>query len=722
MNKVEWCDGLNTGILQIDSDHKQILSVINKISTAIEENQLESSVDDIFDQLEHYVKRHFSREEALLRRHQYEDLDAHIEKHQEFHDKIAELKRGWLTNKSRQVAEDISQFLINWLIHHIVVEDLPYIPAINASENVSNPAPKSKNMVNHCAKWLSTNVRLNKRILFTALLPFIGTVLLSLMIIFNSANQLTKIKALEELVQLTDYTGGVIHNLQVERGLSIGVLSTNTTNFTGQLKEQQAKTDKAISTLHKQINLLSFGSSNQSLEEQFSGIRLHLNQLKRLRPQIEAQQASSEQVKTNYTRVIKHLLNISNGIAHTNMNSELSNRILSFSTIMHLKEAVGLERALGVKAIESSHLAKESLHNFNLVKGRQEGLLQTFQQVSTPSELAMWQKINAGEVSTAVRALENKLFAAAATNNLSAMDSSTWFALFSDKMNELNKLADELATDLKEHASRKAVSLYYELIYTCVLLLTLLFLTLVFSKALTRSITHPIRRLTKAMTRLSTGDRNIRLNNELAHDELRQMGAAYELCRLGLLQGDFEDIELKYKNRESEFYKGLASIDSLTGAYNRREFFARANTELDRSHRYGNALSVIMVDLDHFKSVNDTYGHANGDLILQMFSNSCRSHLRLCDIFARIGGEEFAILLPETTLEDAVILANRLREEIHKIALEAASDVIQITASIGVAQWNNEQVEPFNLLMERADNCLYLAKTKGRDKVIYESA
>jgi len=219
------------------------------------------------------------------------------------------------------------------------------------------------------------------------------------------------------------------------------------------------------------------------------------------------------------------------------------------------------------------------------------------------------------------------------------------------------------------------------------------------------------------MTHLSTGNRDIRLTNNLAKDELRQMGAAYELCRLGLLQGDLEDFELKYKSRESEFYKGLASIDPLTGAYNRRELFTRANAEQDRSHRYKSPLSMLMLDLDYFKSINDTYGHASGDLVLQTFAKACKLQLRNCDIFARIGGEEFAILLPETSLSDAFVLAERIRSETKSKAFTLKEQAIYLTVSIGIAQLKHEAFEEFNELFERADNSLYLAKKEGRDRV-----
>lgn len=719
MHKVEWCDGLNTGVKEIDNDHKQILFLINQISDAIENHQFEESIASIFDQLEDYTTCHFSREEALLRRHRFKDIEAHAKSHQSFSNKIDELRKIWQANKSQQVAEDISRFLVNWLIHHIVEEDLPFISTLSDTGTFGNRPASSTSLINRAAKWLSKHILLRKRILLIAILPLTVVMSLGSMITLNNIGQLNKISRLEDLVQLADYTGEVIHNLQIERGLSIGVLSTRYKNFSQPLIEQQALSDEAIVTLDNRVSGLSLNSLSKELNSELEGIKRYLRQLPVLRTKIQDRTTSSDQVKSNYTNIISNLLSITNGIAHSSMNSELSNRMISFNTIMHLKEAVGLERALGVKAIENHSLTGESLQNFTLAVGKQQGLLQAFEQVASPFALKAWQQMNAGDISTSVSNLERKFLIAAENKQIGSMNSTIWFALLSDKMNELNILSDRLVVDLQAHAAAKRARLNTELILTSTLVLALLALSLLFSKILTRSITHPIRKLTRAMTQLSTGNRNIRLKNELAYDELRQMGAAYELCRFGLLQGDLEDIELKNKDRESEFYKGLASKDPLTGAFNRREFFLRANTELDRSNRYNCPLTVIMVDLDHFKTVNDTFGHANGDLILQMFANSCASQLRLCDIFARIGGEEFAILLPETTLPDALALAERVRTEVNKIELAVDKEIVRVTASIGVAQWNSDKVEPFNVLLERADSYLYIAKSSGRDKIIH---
>ncbi|RME89716.1 MAG: diguanylate cyclase, partial [Anaerolineae bacterium] len=161
----------------------------------------------------------------------------------------------------------------------------------------------------------------------------------------------------------------------------------------------------------------------------------------------------------------------------------------------------------------------------------------------------------------------------------------------------------------------------------------------------------------------------------------------------------------------------LAAIDDLTGLYNRRRFFDLAYREFYRARRYGRPLSILMVDIDHFKLVNDRYGHSAGDRLLQNLAASMRRTLRNIDLIGRYGGEEFIVLLAETDVETARQIAERLRQQIAAMAtfLEDGSE-IRITVSIGVA---GDDVEEMNLveMVEYADRALYMAKHAGRNNV-----
>lgn len=157
--------------------------------------------------------------------------------------------------------------------------------------------------------------------------------------------------------------------------------------------------------------------------------------------------------------------------------------------------------------------------------------------------------------------------------------------------------------------------------------------------------------------------------------------------------------------------------DHLTGAYNRSHFFEIAERECLRAKHFGQPLALIAMDIDHFKQVNDTYGHAVGDDALRQFAQTCMSSLRLTDTFARIGGEEFVALLPSTNLDQAAQLAERFRTSIRKTEISVPDGVLRITASFGCAELMLNEDTHLDLLAA-ADEALYRGKRLGRDCVV----
>jgi len=167
----------------------------------------------------------------------------------------------------------------------------------------------------------------------------------------------------------------------------------------------------------------------------------------------------------------------------------------------------------------------------------------------------------------------------------------------------------------------------------------------------------------------------------------------------------------------------LAITDSLTGIHNRRHFFAIAEREFQRASRYDHPFSIIMLDIDQFKQVNDTHGHRVGDQVLVAVAKRCGETLRAADVLARYGGEEFVIMLPETCLEHANSTADRLRSQIAEEPIETTVGSVSITISAGVAErqiGSPVSADPANsidALIDQADQALYNAKQSGRNRV-----
>lgn len=179
---------------------------------------------------------------------------------------------------------------------------------------------------------------------------------------------------------------------------------------------------------------------------------------------------------------------------------------------------------------------------------------------------------------------------------------------------------------------------------------------------------------------------------------------------------DLYAMVLHNRRRESELIR-LATTDHLTGLWNRRQFMQLGQQEFERVQRYGGTMAVIVFDIDHFKLVNDQYGHKAGDEVLHGTAAKVLDGLRSMDVAGRMGGEEFGIVLPETGLDGALGVAERLRRDIENTGYPHAGGSDRcVTASFGVA-WVSDGDKSFEMIMNRADHAMYQAKAAGRNRV-----
>ena len=199
------------------------------------------------------------------------------------------------------------------------------------------------------------------------------------------------------------------------------------------------------------------------------------------------------------------------------------------------------------------------------------------------------------------------------------------------------------------------------------------------------------------------------------------LSALITICLLlGIFQIQKILIDLEEKNSE---LITLSRFDSLTGALNRSETFSRAVIEIDRCFRTGHKISFLMLDIDHFKKVNDQYGHPVGDLVLMDLVKHCHEQLRAIDIFGRVGGEEFFVVLPESDEAEARLVAERLRSAVASNPIQLSQDKVSITISLGVATYNpglRVNSDPLVILKEfykMSDDAMYRAKSAGRNRV-----
>ena len=217
-------------------------------------------------------------------------------------------------------------------------------------------------------------------------------------------------------------------------------------------------------------------------------------------------------------------------------------------------------------------------------------------------------------------------------------------------------------------------------------------------------ISRPVNELTTASVAMSNGDLSTRVSIK-RDDEFGQLGTA------------FNKMAASIQTSHNELVR-LSSTDGLTGLYNHREFQNRLEGEIGRSIRHKSILSLLMIDIDRFKKINDIYGHQSGDKVLSAIGAAILDEIRSSDFAARYGGEEMAIVLPETDPSDARIFSERLREKIMNTAVTVLeTETVSVTVSIGIASFP-EDASGKGELIEIADQALYFAKKKGRNKTI----
>ena len=190
--------------------------------------------------------------------------------------------------------------------------------------------------------------------------------------------------------------------------------------------------------------------------------------------------------------------------------------------------------------------------------------------------------------------------------------------------------------------------------------------------------------------------------------------------RLVYRSSHITSIALQRDTHERQLYR-LATQDSLTGMHNRRQFLELAEHELRRSQRYQQPLAVLMMGLDRFKGINDRYGHAAGDTVIARFAAVCREVLRGSDLAGRLGGEEFAAVLVNTRPEQAVQVAERLREAVGETPVENSGQQIRFTVSVGLTMLTGEG-DSIEDALKRADKLLYQAKDSGRNRVCHDDS
>lgn len=722
---IYWHEGLSLGVKAIDDDHKQLLNIINRLSDSIRDDNTQEVIDEIFDDLHKYIVEHFQREEALLKKCDYEDIKEHIAQHREFSKKIPELKAKLAKAKTSTNAQEVSYFLTDWLFNHIIEEDIPTIGLFEKHGLTKEKKIKKNSFISRVTKKTIENFSFTKRIFLSAIIPLLGMLLFGTILLFNNLTTYINMKKTSSITQLVSNVDRVVHDIQIERGLSSADLSCIDNKFKEHLKEQRESVNISTESFLDKIDRPQI-KNIAVIQPYIKAFQRDFSSLKELREMIDAKEIRQEEAMQAYTQIIKNILNITPKIAFLNYDREISSNIATLSSIQHLKESLGQQRAYATMIIENRGGLLDEYLNFAKLDGTQRAFIETFKQSASGAQKDEYFSIQASKISKKAEEYKQSIY----LREFDSLDSQIWFNTMSELIDMVKIFEDSILSNVNSLVDASIEDSIQNLLLWLFFATAILAVTLSILYTFRTSTKFQIHQLTNAMRDLAEGGRSLRLSPiNIKRDELAFMFDAYETTRQKLLKGDIytqlylnkKELEIESHQKQNVELQEMAYIDPLTGMINRRKFDELSQAELERSSRYKSELSFLMLDIDHFKKINDTYGHDAGDEVLKHFSTICLEMARSLDIVARVGGEEFVVMLRETNTTGAFIFAERFRQKIFDSELNIGDKIIKYTLSIGVAS-RQEGDKDVKTILQRADKALYEAKKLGRNRsVIYKN-
>ena len=689
VHKIVWDDALSTGNQKVDDDHKHLIGIINRLFDEIEKHDDIADIEGMFQELEDYTMYHFEREEALmladcLNYKDRESIEHHLSQHRQFIESIPKLKEKLLADSSKETAIAVVDFLAHWLIEHIIVEDLTLRQCFTKTDTHGG-----------FMGMLVNKLSLAQRAYLIILIPFSIIILISGILSFNIYKEYEKAKEIQEISKVYICVNRLSSALQRERGLSRAYVSSNYSKFKEQLALQRRRTTEVVDGCEDVLKK----NDVQVLEK--------INNITNLRLLIDDVNGSAENAIGRYTQLIGTLIEITKESSGVGEIIERLNAPLMI--LMSMKENYGLLRMEGAVQLQKHSPNYEALKEYMVLS---KAYAKSFALLAPEAYVQMLHKIDHSENAMQVQEMQRAIIYGSKHN----VDAKDWFQAMSIKIEMYADVIDQIVRKMSTKAKSLMQYSFETLVYLWSMLVVIIVFSILIALALQKSILAPIEAFTRSMQSLAKGDKRFFINPYRKDDAIGKMIAAFDSFRRSLIQADYATVLLEIQEQKADNYETLANMDPLTKAVNRRGFDEYLKTLSEKSDAEATPLSLLAIDLDHFKRINDTYGHDAGDVVLQKFVSSIHETIRDGDVFARVGGEEFFLLLPHTTLDVAVQIANRLLEKTQMLDFNDIDAELKLTASIGVSLYSSEDsLEEFQ---RHADIRLYKAKNSGRNRVV----
>jgi diguanylate cyclase (GGDEF)-like protein/hemerythrin-like metal-binding protein len=700
MHNVKWKPELSVGIKNVDDDHKRLIELTNTLINAIDKDMPKEELKTIFEELEAYTHYHFEREEGFMDEHCsasdiHEMIRKHKEQHRYFTDKLPELKEQLMHANSKSVSYEIVEFLLHWLIDHIINEDLKLTQCLHTDTDTKHSFLQQINST------LGKRTTLYQRLWIILALPLIFFMLQTLFISYSGYKRYDELREVQRITKTAVIINNVITQLQKERGLSSAYITSGYSHFKKKLEIQRLKTDE----------VLKESIQAKKYIEPYIDIRHTISTLQKLasiRKEIDMKQFDRKESIDYYTLFIQNLIGTIKSISFLPFNHVDQNTYSPLLLLLNVNEVQGLIRNEGIICLENDGA---SCNDFQSLLQKKEDYLNAF-EVLAPTHL----KTAISEIEHTPQAKHlSKLQTLVLHKQLCGNNAAeSWFEKMTLHIEKYKKVIETSLHKIEQDACMQEKH-FFSLILTIWSIFGIIILIMSLSIVLLKeSILKPLKVLTDALHNLSSGNKSIYFTKINKKDAIGRMQRAYNHLRRSLIKADYANILMELQELKTQKYERLSEEDPLTGIYNRRAFMQAINYEVEQAHKSHRPLSVLILDLDHFKQVNDTYGHEIGDHLLKHFVSHTNELTRNSDFFARIGGEEFALLLPNTSHEGAQTLAEKIVKEIAALNLDSIAPGLQMTVSIGIAV-HRDNISSKTLLKE-ADEQLYEAKRSGRNR------
>lgn len=540
-----------------------------------------------------------------------------------------------------------------------------------------------------------SNRPIGLRIAVTLLLPVLGLVFFAGAMVLERRAVMAEMAALERLAAVAPDISAVVHELQKERGASTGFIGAKGGAFASPLDAQRRETDAAIGRLRDTLAAFDAKAYGADFVRRLEAQRSRLGELAGVRTKVSDFSMPMGEMAGWYTTTIGGLLDVIGTMGTLSQDADITRSITAYIAFLQAKERAGIERAMGSNGFSAGAFAPAVYQRYVGLIAEQTAFQSLFRAFAAPELISALDGVLAAPAAKEVDRMRAIALESPQTGSTGGVAGADWFKTITAKIDGLKGVEDLTAAALLKQAKAAEANAFQAFLTTLAVVVLLLAATAGLVTIVVRGITRPIAMLTRPIAMLTLGDRTVSIDGVERGDEIGAMSRAVQVFKDAMIANDRLQEELNHH----------ATHDPLTGALNRRAFALLAEKQVAQAARTGRPLAVLMMDLDHFKRINDTLGHSGGDATLCRFVAVAGDVLRAEDVLCRFGGEEFVALLPHAEAAQAVAAAERLR-----LAFTATG----ATVSIGVASLRpGEDLED---LLRRADAALYDAKRAGRDR------